>query len=139
MKREKRLDIRLLYTTLGLALCLTACKKERAFVGIWRTEIDTEVSTDIHRVMFFSDQTCSWNDSIYSKTDSVWRQGSIGGSFSVDGDDILNAAFSKTIPAKDTTAQDSVYSFQRSFKKEDDRRLYCEELDAFFDFVQRLR
>ena len=136
MKRTKRMDIRLLYTALGLALCLTACKKERAFFGIWRTEIDTEVSTDIHRVMFFSDKTCSWNDSIYSKTDSVWRQGSIGGSFSVDGDDILNAAFTKSTPTKDSL---NMPPCQRTFKKEDDRRLYCGELDAFFDFVQRLR
>lgn len=139
MKRMERLNLRLLFATLGLILCLTACKKERAFVGIWRTEIDTEASTDIHNVLFFGDQTCSWNDSIYSKTDSVWRQGSIGGSFGLDGDEVLKAAFSKTIPAKDTTAQDSTYGFQRTFRKEDDKRLYCEELDAFFDFVQRLR
>ncbi len=135
----RRTKLQLLYGLLGLALCLTACKKERAFMGIWRTEIEAEESTDIHNVMFFSDNTCSWNDSIYSKPDSVWRQGSIGGSFSVDENDVLNAAFTKTIPAKDTSAQDSVYGFQRTFKQEDDRRLYCEELDAFFDFVQRLR
>ncbi len=135
----RRTKLQLLYGLLGLALCLTACKKERAFMGIWRTEIESEQTTDIHRVMFFSDNTCSWNDSIYSQTDSVWRQGSIGGSFSVDENDVLNAAFTKTIPAKDTSAQDSVYGFQRTFKQEDDRRLYCEELDAFFDFVQRLR
>ncbi|MDE5606131.1 MAG: hypothetical protein K2I68_02395, partial [Bacteroidales bacterium] len=124
---------------LGMMLCLTACKKERAFIGIWRTEIEAEQSTDVHRVMFFSDQTCSWNDSIFSKTDSVWHLESIGGSFGLDGDEVLKASFSKTIPAKDSTARDSVYHFQRTFQKEDDRRLYCEELDAFFDFVQRLR
>ena len=139
MKRTERLSIRFLYAVLGITLCLTACKKERAFVGIWRTEIEAEQSTDIHRVLFFGDQTCSWNDSIYSKTDSAWHLNSMGGTFNLDGNDVLKAAFSKTIPAKDTTARDSVYGFQRTFHKESDRRLYCEELDAFFDFVQRLR
>ena len=136
MNGTKRLDIRLLYAMLGMMLCLTACKKERAFVGIWRTEIEAGQSTDVHRVMFFSDQTCSWNDSIYSKTDSVWRQGSIGGTFSMDGHDILNAIFTQSTLSKDSL---TLTPCQRTFKKEDDRRLYCEELDAFFDFVQRLR
>lgn len=136
MKRTERLSIRLLCAALGLVLCLTACKKERAFVGIWRTEIDTEASTDIHRVMFFGDQTCSWNDSIFSKTDSVWRQGSIGGTFGVDGNEVLNAAFTTSTSTKDSL---SIPPCQRTFHKESDRKLYCEELDAFFDFAQRLR
>lgn len=135
-------------TLLGLALTLPiACQKERPFVGLWRSEIDKPQMTDIHNVYFFSDRTCSWNDSIFDKNDSVWRTGSMGGVFALDGKEALNAAFSQKVLTIDTVQEadttiiryDSVLlNHQYTFEKHD-KALYCPELDLEFVWIKRMR
>lgn len=124
---------------LGLS-ALAACQKERAFVGIWRAEEEREQTTDIHNVFIFGDMTCSWNDSILDKTDSTWRITRMGGTAVLIGRDELHATFTQKIPVADTEIPDTIIqACQYTFHREDDRQLYCDETDTYFEWVRRLR
>ncbi len=138
MKRPQELTYVILTAFFGLMTCLTACKKERAFVGIWRAESEREQTTDIHNVFIFGDMTCSWQDSILNRTDSTWSFGQMDGPAVLEGNEVLNASFSKKVPVADTE-RDTTLFFQYTFRKTDHRQLYCEELAIHFKWVKRLR
>lgn len=142
MKRPCKLKSLILTTFFGLMAglmtCLTACKKERAFVGIWRAEVAREQTTDIHHVFIFGDLTCSWQDSILNLTDSSWTLGHMDGTAILEGDEVLNASFAKKVPLADTE-RDTTLFFQYTFHKADHRQLYCEALDIHFVRTRRLR